>query len=60
LKYYSIILECTLDVSHLEQMYFVSHCVDLSSTLIQINEYFIKFLKVDDTSEKYFFNAIID
>jgi len=36
--------------------------VDISSTPIQIqvNEYFLEFLKVNDTSENCLFNVIID
>ena len=37
-KYYSIILDCTPDISHQEQMSFVLRCVDISSTPIQVNE----------------------
>ncbi|KAH1264719.1 hypothetical protein GmHk_01G000576 [Glycine max] len=41
-------------------MSFVLRCVDISSTPIQVNEYFLEFLKVDDTSGKCLFDAIID
>jgi len=34
--------------------------VDISSTPIQVNEYFLEFLKVDDISGKCLFDAIID
>ncbi|KAL5190754.1 Zinc finger MYM-type protein 1 [Glycine soja] len=59
-KYYAIILDCTPDISHQEQMSFVLRCVDISSTPIQVNGYFLEFLKVDDTSGKGHFDAIID
>ena len=59
-KYYAIILDCTPDISHQEKMFFVLKCVDISSTPIQVNEYFLEFLKVDDTSGKGLFDAIID
>ena len=58
--HYVIILDCTLDISHQEQISFVLRCVDISSTPIQVNEYFLEFLKVDDTSGKGLFDAIID
>ena len=41
-------------------MFFVLRCVDISSTPIQVNEYFLEFLKVDDISGKYLFDAIVD
>ncbi|KAL4614534.1 hypothetical protein ACB092_07G060100 [Castanea dentata] len=48
-KIFSIILDCTPDVSHQEQM-----------TLILRYEHFVEFLKVDNTSEKCLFNEIIN
>jgi len=35
-------------------------CVDISSTSIQVNEYSLEFLKVDDTSWKGLFDAFVD
>ena len=34
--------------------------MDISSTPIQVNEYFLEFLKIDDTSEKGLFDVIVD
>ena len=59
-KYYAIILDFTLDISHQDKMSFVLRSVDISSTPIQVNEYFLEFLKVDDTSGKGLFDGIID
>lgn len=59
-KYFSIILDCTPDTSHQEQISFILRSVDISATPIKINEYFLEVLKVDDTSGKGLFEVIID
>ncbi|XP_070054802.1 uncharacterized protein [Nicotiana tomentosiformis] len=59
-KYFSIILDCTPDASHQEQMSFILRSVDITVTPIRITEYFLEFLKVDDTSGKGLFEVIVD
>lgn len=49
-KYYSIIADCTPDISHIEQLSFTIRFADLSDDNITIKEHFIKFIPVNDSS----------
>ncbi|KAM3684352.1 hypothetical protein ACJW31_11G037600 [Castanea mollissima] len=59
-NYFSIILDCTPDASHQEQISLILRCIDISTSPIKIVERFVEFVKVDDTTGKGLFDEIIN
>ncbi|CAN1168170.1 Zinc finger MYM-type protein 1 [Linum perenne] len=49
-KYFSVILDCIPDISHQEQMSMILRYVDVSSNSISVEESFLRFLDVNDTT----------
>lgn len=59
-KYFSIIVDCTPDISRIEQTSLTLRFLDINSTVIEIKEHFICFFPVIDTTGSGLTDVILD
>ena len=59
-KYYSIILYCTPDSSHQEQMTIIGRYLKFSSNSVTVEESFLGFLNVNDTTGKGLYEITLE
>ncbi|XP_050122904.1 uncharacterized protein LOC126600361 [Malus sylvestris] len=58
-KYFSTILGCTPLTSHKDQMSFIIRCVDVTKTPIKVEEFFLEFLNVHNSTGCALFDVLL-
>ncbi len=58
-KYYSVILDCTPDVSNIEQMTMIIRFVNLNETEVLIREHFLGFIQLQETTGVFLTEVLI-
>ncbi|XP_033229723.1 uncharacterized protein LOC117181268 [Belonocnema kinseyi] len=59
-KYYSIIVDCTSDFSHIEQMTIIIRCVNITKSPVEVRENFLGYLPVTSTTGAALTEVILD
>jgi hypothetical protein len=57
-KYFSVILDCTPNISHQEQMSLIIRYVDTSSDYVHVEESFLGLLDINDTTGQGLFDVL--
>lgn len=58
-KYFSVLLDCTPDMSHQEQMSLILRFVNMTSLDVTVEEHFIDFIPINDQTGKGLSNALL-
>lgn len=59
-KYYSIIVDCTPDISHIEQTTIIIRCVKIAESSVEVREHFLGFIPVTSTTGAALTQVILD
>uniref|UniRef100_A0A8C5PM21 TTF-type domain-containing protein n=1 Tax=Leptobrachium leishanense TaxID=445787 RepID=A0A8C5PM21_9ANUR len=59
-KYYSVMLDCTPDMSHSEQMTLIVRFVTTTESGVNVREHFMGFIDIDDTTGSGMTNVLLE